>query len=203
MDSPALIKIVRAFIAIDIPEDVRLALSRRQASFRDALTSDHGRGRDVRWADPEGMHFTLKFLGEITAAQAEQVTLALSRIRDFEPFEAVLKGFGFFPSAREPRVFWAGVEPASALKALAARIERELGEAGFEPERRPFSPHLTLARFKSSTPQPALRASAERGAGDTLGRLRVSEFFLIESKLSAGAPAAYRKIARFPCASNE
>lgn len=183
---------MRAFIAIDLPEAVRVTLRAKQAEFRAAT-----RGDDFRWTRPEGVHLTLKFLGEISARQAEQVRKALGAIGSFEPFPIEVKGFGFFPDPRRPRVFWAGLEAPPALEELARRIEAAMEKQGFAPDERPFRPHLTLARFKNPRPHPALE-SLIQGQNDTsLGRFEVAEFFLFESKLSPGG-AEYRKLVRFP-----
>jgi RNA 2',3'-cyclic 3'-phosphodiesterase len=181
---------MRSFIAIDLPEGILAALARQQQSFRPAC-------RDARWTRPEGIHLTLKFLGEVSDAQLKAVTEALAGLGAFENFPVEVRGFGFFPDARRPRVFWAGVEAPEALVRLAARAEEAMEKLGFAREQRTFNPHLTLARFPSPRPQPELAALAERQKDLSLGRFEVSEFFLFESKLSPQG-AAYRKVARFP-----
>lgn len=184
---------MRAFIAIDLPENIHAELRRRQAEFR-ALCPD------ARWTRPEGIHLTLKFLGEINDAQVRQVSDALAALGPLEPFAVEVKGFGVFPDARRPRVFWAGLEAPPALAKLAESVEERMEKLGFVREDRPFTPHLTLARFKNPRPQPALQQASEQlgGAGlPLLGRFEVSEFFLFESKLSPHG-AEYRKVARFP-----
>jgi 2'-5' RNA ligase len=181
---------MRAFIAIDLPEPLRAALGEAQQAFRSAC-------RDARWTRPEGIHLTLKFLGEISDAQTKQVVEALTQIGPLEPFLVEVQGFGFFPQVHRPRVFWAGVAAPPALAELAARVERHMEKIGFAREDRAFSPHLTLARFQVPRPQPELEAAvAARGAA-ALGRFEASEFFLFESKLSPQG-AQYRKVMRYP-----
>ena len=181
---------MRAFIAIDLPEPIHSELKRCQATFRAASP-------DARWTRSEGIHLTLKFLGEISDDQARKVTEALKELGPFEKFSVEVKGLGFFPDARRPRVFWAGVEAPPALGELAARVEGCMEKRGFEREGRDYRPHLTLARFKVPRPQPALVELAGRENQASLGRFEVSEFFLFESKLSPQG-AEYRKVARFP-----
>jgi 2'-5' RNA ligase len=181
---------MRAFIAIDLPEGIHRELARQQATFRDAC-------RDARWTRPEGIHLTLKFLGEITDAQVRQVTEALNALPNFEKFTVEVKGFGFFPDARRPRVFWAGVAVAPGLGQLAARVEDGMESLGFAREARAYSPHLTLARFAAPRPQPQLQELVARYADLSLGQFEVSNCFLYESKLSPHG-AEYRKVARFP-----
>jgi 2'-5' RNA ligase len=181
---------MRAFVAIDLPDAIHAALGRQQQEFRSAC-------RDARWTRPEGIHLTLKFLGEISDAQVEKVAAALSDLGKFEPFPIEVKGFGFFPNGHRPRIFWVGVEAPPSLAELAARVEASMEKLGFPREQRGFSPHLTLARFPVPRPQPALEALLARQADLELGRFEASEFFLFESKLSPQG-AQYRKLARFP-----
>lgn len=186
---------MRAFIAIDLPDAIRAVLREKQGAFRAVCP-------EARWTRPEGIHLTLKFLGEISEARVKQVSDALGALGPVEVFEIAVKGFGFFPDARRPRVFWAGLEAPPVLPELARRVEAALEPLGFPGEHRPFTPHLTLARFNIPRPQPALQELLERDPGGgpepaVLGRFAVSEFFLFESKLSPHG-AAYAKIARFP-----
>ena len=181
---------MRAFIAIDLPEALHTALAEAQQNFRSAA-------RDARWTRPEGIHLTVKFLGEISDAQTKQVVEALTQIGSFEPFSIEVKGFGFFPQAQRPRVFWAGVMAPPALTQLAAQVENRMEKIGFAREDRAFSAHLTLARFQVPRPQPALEAAIAARADTSLGAFNASEFFLFESKLSPQG-AQYRKVVRFP-----
>jgi 2'-5' RNA ligase len=181
---------MRAFIAIDLPEPLPAALAEVQQVFRGAC-------QDARWTRPEGIHLTLKFLGEISDAQTRQVVEALGQIGAFEPFSVEVTGFGFFPQAQRPRVFWAGVAAPPALAELAARIEGHMEKIGFAREDRAFSPHLTLARFQVPRPQPALEAAVAARTNVSLGKFTASEFILFESKLSPQG-AQYRKVMRFP-----
>jgi 2'-5' RNA ligase len=181
---------MRAFIAIDLPDTVRAALADAQQQFRGACP-------EARWTRPEGIHLTLKFLGEISDAQAKQIVEALDLVGAFESIPVEVKGFGFFPQPKRPRVFWAGVTAPPALGELAARVETHLEKVGFAREDRVFSPHLTLARFQVPRPQPALEAAVAAKAGASLGKFEVSGFYLFESKLSPQG-AQYRKVMRFP-----
>ena len=186
---------MRAFVAISLPEPLRAALFERQSTFRAACGGV--RGDEIRWTRPEGIHLTLKFLGEISDQQVRQVTEALKMLRTFQKFVIELKGFGFFPDARRPRVFWAGVVSPPDLSALANRVEHLIESLGFTREEHAFTPHLTLARFKRPRPQPALEALIGQQGDASLGEFEVSEFFLFESRLSPRG-AEYLKIARFP-----
>ena len=185
---------MRCFIAVDLPASIRQALSEQQTAFRAALS---GRDAGARWTRPEGIHLTLKFLGEVPEGQVETIKETLAAVGVLEEFPIEVKGFGFFPSAPRPKVFWVGVVAPPALGELAARVETAMQDLGFAREDRAFTPHLTLARFKIPHSQPGLEALVEKRADASLGRFRVSEFFLFESKLSPHG-AEYRKLARFP-----
>src|SRR6516164_8505862 len=131
---------MRSFVAVDLPEPIKTAISDEQRALRTAARVTSGRMEDMKWTRPEGIHLTLKFLGEISAQQVTQVTSALAGLGTFEPFVLEVKGFGFFPVARRPRVLWVGVEPSPALVELAHRVEAAMKGLGFAAEDRTFSP---------------------------------------------------------------
>jgi len=185
---------MRLFIAIDLPDSVRAALGREQARLRDACA---GR-RDIRWTRPEGLHLTLKFLGEVVAARVPEIMDALGPLR-FQPFEIEVARFGFFPSARRPRVFWVGLQAPPALGDLARGVEAAMESLGFARENRPFRPHLTLARIEDQRPETALEATLQKAGVSEFGRFTVIDFSLFESKLRPGG-AQYSRIASFPSA---
>ena len=181
---------MRAFVAVDLPEEIRAALRRKQAAFRSVSPG-------ARWTQPEGIHLTLKFLGEVAEPKVGEVLQCLKKLDSFEPFAIRVKGFGFFPDGRRPRVFWVGIEESAKLLVLAERVDKATESIGFAREERAFRPHLTLARFREPQAQPALQAAISQDVDQDLGSFDVSEFFLFESKLSPQG-AAYRKIERFP-----
>jgi len=184
---------MRAFVAIDLTEEIRAALAREQARLKSAC----GHNRDIRWTRSEGLHLTLKFLGEIDKERAPSVVAALQGLSGFDPFEVEVKGFGFFPDARRPRVFWVGLQAPGALDELAERVETALERLGFPRGHRPFKPHLTLARFDRPKSPAALTAAVGSSAAPSFGSFEVGEFFLFESRLRPGGPE-YFKLARFP-----
>ena len=181
---------MRAFIAIDLPESIRAALRGKQAAFRSASLG-------ARWTQPEGIHLTLKFLGEISDTQVREASERLKRLGPFEAFALRVKGFGFFPDGRRPRVFWVGIETSANLIRLAEQVDAAMEGIGFAREDRAFRPHLTLARFREPQAQPALQAAVSREGEQDLGSFEVSQFFLFESKLSPQG-AQYLKVERFP-----
>ncbi|MDE3178205.1 MAG: RNA 2',3'-cyclic phosphodiesterase [Acidobacteriota bacterium] len=189
---------MRVFAAIDLPFAVRSELGRAVADFRAALLNLGGKDSSVRWVNPDGIHLTLKFLGEISESRVQQVTAALAKASSFPSFEIEIRGFGFFPSSKKPRVFWAGIEAPPELRQLASMVDEAMAGLGFPIEKQEYSPHLTLARFKTTPPQPALESIAKDHATRSFGRVEVDSFFLFESRLAAGRPAEYRKLRAFP-----
>jgi len=145
---------LRTFIAIDIPEPQK----ERIASLQDRLRRLGGR---IGWTRPEGIHLTLKFLGDVEEERVPLVAEAVARAASSTaPFEIEIAGAGAFPNLRRPRVLWVGItEPTGRLKGLARAIEQELVPLGFPPEGRDFSPHLTLGRVKDPRDvEPVVRA---------------------------------------------
>jgi len=181
---------MRAFIAIDLPENIRSTLGRKQSVFRSASP-------DARWTQLEGTHLTLKFLAEISDRKVREVSESLKKLGPLEPFAIRVHGFGFFPNGRHPRVFWVGIEESTSLIRLAEQVDNAMATLGFAREERAFRPHLTLARFRTQQAQPALQAAISEQGEQDLGSFEVSEFFLFESKLSPHG-AEYRKVERFP-----
>ena len=183
---------MRAFVAIDISDQVRRAI----AELLDGLRPlDSG----VRWSRPEGLHVTLKFLGEISAEQAEAARQGLAAVRGPVPFPVAIRGAGYFPNERAPRVVWLGVEAGPELAELAGAVEAALSSLGFPKENRPFSPHLTLARLRAPGRVPAVQEALRRRQPVELGTFEAAAFHFYESKPAAGG-TVYQKIADFPLA---
>lgn len=103
----------------------------------------------IKWVDENNLHLTLKFLGDTSVGQVDEIKNALQEItRRFATFYFRLNGLGFFKTKGMPRVLFVKIEEAEMLRELAAEIDEQLARLGFEKENRPFSPHLTLARIK-------------------------------------------------------
>ena len=181
---------MRLFIAIEISQEVRAALAVLLKEFR-AIAPQ------VKWVHPENMHLTLKFLGETDSSKLSAMQAALTAIRSSQPINLHFRGLGFFPNAKRARVFWAGMEASPNLPALAAEIDQAMHRLGFPLEDRPFSPHLTLARFQPPGLPPKLAAAAQEDASHEFGSLVAREFQLIESKLKP-AGAEYTTLQSFP-----
>jgi 2'-5' RNA ligase len=182
---------VRTFIAVELSEAVRRALGR----VRDRVSI---RDRAVRWVRPASIHLTLKFLGEIDLGSVPAVSEGLEHAAlTVEPFSFAVRGFGCFPHARNPRVFWAAVEPSDeGLAVLNGNIEREMAKLGFKREKRAFKPHLTLARIKGPTGSFPLE---DLGGEDVIAEQDVDEVILFQSELKPSG-AVYVPLATVPLA---
>ena len=136
---------LRTFIAIELDQELKATLADIQARLRGVVPP-----RAVRWVQLEGIHLTLKFLGDTPLDKVEQVKSALVQAAGQIPaFTVTVGGVGCFPDARRPRVVWVGVqEPSGSLARLWQAVESHVAPLGFPIERRPFSPHLTLGRVQ-------------------------------------------------------
>ena len=149
----------------------------------------------VTWVPPEKLHITLQFLGEADTARAGSLGDALdAAVRGARPFEILLSGGGAFPDLQHPRVLWIGVERHPALELLANDVARAMARFGFEPELRPFHPHITVGRAAKDAPAGALSAVAgELAATDYASVIPVERVDLMES-MPGGAYRTARRV---------
>jgi 2'-5' RNA ligase len=191
---------MRIFIALDIDDAIRS----RIAVFLDGV---RGFAPEARWVRPESLHVTLKFIGNKSIEEVEEIKHALIRI-PAAAIEISFRGYGFFPTPKAPRVFWIGVEAGPQIAALAKLVDEATAVLGVPREEHAFSPHLTLARRggsgspgwrKGDAPNQSFQRLQEKLAAlpaPEFGRMSAREFFLFESQLGPGG-ARYTKIARF------
>jgi 2'-5' RNA ligase len=181
---------VRAFVALVLDLEVRSAIEKLVASLRPRVPG-------ARWIRPEGVHLTLRFLGDTPPARVDQLRPALAAAASgCEPFEAPVAGLGTFPGpGKPPRILWLGIRVPPPGLALQAACERAAVAAGFPPEERPFHGHLTLARFRERVSRPALPPV-------DLGSARLETLSLLRSDLRPGG-AVYSPIERFPLSGPE
>jgi 2'-5' RNA ligase len=134
---------IRSFLAFDIENDT--CVNRLAAAQRQLLRT----GADVKLVEPQNIHITIRFLGNITPTMVERIFDEM-RQDQFTPFNVQIKGLGAFPNIRYPRVIWAGItQGANQLKNIFSQLEPKLRSLGFVPDTRGFSPHLTIARVRS------------------------------------------------------
>jgi 2'-5' RNA ligase len=178
---------MRVFVAADVPPEIRTALSEVQRTLRRF-------SRSARWVAADSIHITLKFIGEAADDRVADIDTALRGLA-WTPFEASVRGIGFFPSGRSPRVCWAGLD-AAPIAALAAEIDARLEAAGFENEKRPFRPHLTLARSRNQAIEEAVVTAASQYSRRDFGSFIVDRIFLFQSTLKPSG-AVYGKLKEY------
>jgi len=192
---------IRAFIAIELPPEIRQALSEIEHEIQNRTGA--GAQKAVRWIAAENMHLTLKFLGEVSRANMQILAQMLRTEASRHPtFDFSVGGLGAFPNLRRPRVIWVGAEAPAHLKKLQKAIEAEIRQLGYPTEQRPFSPHLTLGRITQNA-RPEEVSQTARALGEmkvgTIGRIHVTHLHLFRSDLRAGG-AVYSKLFSFKLA---
>jgi RNA 2',3'-cyclic 3'-phosphodiesterase len=181
---------MRLFIAVPLPESVKIALETASASLGQNLP----RGA-IRWVRPAQMHLTLRFLGETAVSQLPSLQDQLTQLTSQHPsFVLQLNGIGVFPSRKKPRVVWAGLGgEVAALQALQAGLATRLLNLGWPQEKRPFRPHITLGRVKDAKKAQKLRLDVAL-AGLEIG---VTAVHLVQSELRpSGAVYTVKQIAK-------
>ena len=192
---------MRLFIALDIDDAIR----ERIARFVEGVS---GFAPDARWAKPESMHVTLKFIGEQPEPAVDQIKHALATVASVAA-DIRFRGYGFFPTAKSARVFWIGMEAGPQLADLASGVDDKMATLGVPKEDRVFSPHLTLARgagasgsprrSKTDVPNRNFQRLQEKLAAlptPEFGSMTAREFFLYQSQLSPKG-SKYTKLAAF------
>lgn len=165
----------RLFVAIDLPEHIKAELDMLEIGMPGA-----------NWVAEEQRHITLRFIGEVDGSTMREIKSALQDI-EVEPFDLLLEGVGHFPPRGTPTVLWAGIEKHETLIRLRNKIENTIVQLGFEPEKRKFSPHITLARLRNA-PIQAIGAFLTQHAQFKTEPFDVTEFQLFSSQLTPKGP---------------
>ncbi len=192
---------MRLFVALEITSSARENLAALIDNLRAVAPQ-------AKWVRPENLHVTLKFIGEVPDTKTAEVASILrvlcgvyQGVRS-QPVNLCFRGLGFFPDHKRPRVFWVGIEASANLKRLSADIGKATEKLGIPSERRPFSPHLTLARFEPPRLPEKLSAAIQQSAKRDFGSLHACEFHLIKSKLKSSG-AEYTTLESFAFAAAE
>ena len=180
---------MRLFTAIDLPADVIENL--------DALLTRLKPSARIHWSPPENLHITTKFIGEWPEERLAELITVLRALPARTAIPITIEELGFFPNARAPRVFWAGVHGGETLAQLARETEDALAALGILKEQRAYSPHLTLARIKTPGKQPGLLQAVEKLTSAEFGRFSADRFFLYRSKTTPTG-SVYTQVAEFP-----
>lgn len=183
---------IRAFIAIELPEKIIASISNIQESLRSY-------GFKVRWVRPQNIHLTLKFLGNVTEAEAEAIGRALTAsANDFAPLTIAAKGLGVFPGIKRPRVLWVGVGgQINELIQLQQSLDEKLAGIGFPREKRAFKGHLTMGRVKAKIDPKRLLEAIREFAGFESEPFVADKVILFKSDLQPTG-AIYTKLLEAP-----
>lgn len=175
----------RLFTAIEIDSEARQRIAAQQQRLQDDL-----REASLRWVRPEHLHLTLTFIGEVTDDLAAAIVKVMHRDIPRRPFQIELAGFGVFPSRGAPRALWLGVQRgADEVVALQQILAGRLHELGTPLEPRPFSPHLTLARWRGRGGRASERPRHLGVSHERVAIVDVGAAGLVQSRLSSDGPA--------------
>jgi 2'-5' RNA ligase len=170
----------RAFISIDLA---------RIQEVEDLIASLKTADPTLKVVDPGQIHITLKFLGETAESKVPAIVEAMNgAAQGVEPFTVSLRGAGAFPSKNRMRVVWVGLNDTLPMGTMATRLDESLSQQGFERERRPFAPHLTVARAKVESSNPTVRQIIENNAQNDFGTIFVDRIRLKKSVLTKCGP---------------
>ena len=179
---------LRLFVAAGVPEEHLDNIEECTKEIRDTV-------KEARWTPKQNQHITLKFLGGTDADLLPAVTDVCRDVaKGYRPFQVWISGLGAFPSIKRARVLWMGIDdPYKGLDGIAGDLDRSLGNLGFTPETRAYTPHLTLARFKAAKrlidPLPEVPLDASP--------IGIDHVSLYRSRVSS-AGAVYESLERFP-----
>lgn len=177
---------MRAFIAIELPPEIKNSLAELQNQLKSS-------GADVKWVKPDNIHLTLKFLGEIDQSKLDKISKILEDIsREKKSFPLRLASVGAFPKINYPRVIWAGIDAGdSETKEIAKELEAEIAKVGIPKEDRPFSSHITIGRTRTTLNQEKLvqiLKILEHNLGNKKWEFMVTKITLFKSTLTPKGP---------------
>jgi 2'-5' RNA ligase len=178
---------MRLFVAVDVDDRTRARVARVIDRLRSEVEAAQSVAR-VSWIAPDRLHLTLQFIGEVSESVTAAVQTRLRPAFEMPAFEMRFGRIGTFPPGGRPRVVWLGIDRGSdGLAALHEDVQRRLEDVAFSRDSRPFSPHLTVARFKHG----GTRADTERIARLALepaGGCTIDHVTLYQSRLSPRGP---------------
>jgi len=176
---------LRSFTAIRLPAEIQQAIAQSTSGLQRALPKPL-----VRWVPVQNIHLTLKFFGDVSPANLEQLAEALqAEAAGHAAFPVSVGGLGAFPNPRRARILWIGLEAPAGLAALQRGLESAAARMGYEAENRPFSPHLTIGRVGQSVTAADLqkiRSALEGTAVGQLGTFQVEAVSIFKSDLQPG-----------------
>ncbi len=183
--SEGMSEVVRMFIAVDLDDEV---LKERISRIIESLK---GTKADLKPVELENLHITLRFLGNTPITMLDDLENAIRKSieeSNAKQHEILIKGIGVFPNLNKPRVIWLGVEGGETLAAIASKLETKIRRLGFAPERKGFTPHITLARVKSSRNLPSLVKWIQNMQDIEVGVFKVRSIRIKQSILRPSGP---------------
>lgn len=185
----------RSFIAVRFSDEVIAALDDLQSRLKKAV----GPRAKVKWVEAKNIHLTLQFLGDVEVKVIEEMGGFLKEaFSNNPPFELRLSGLGAFPTPRKPRVVWVGIKAGiGELKALSDAVHQVTEAFGFEREKRPFKPHVTLGRLRDPRRSSGISEGLERTAEAEAGSCQIDVVHLVASELTPAGPI-YTTLDSFP-----
>ncbi|HEV3255574.1 MAG TPA: RNA 2',3'-cyclic phosphodiesterase [Gemmataceae bacterium] len=174
---------IRTFVAVDLGKAIRA----RTVALQETLART---GTEVKWVEPENLHVTLLFLGEVDDREVPRVCqIVAAETQKHVAFAMSVEAAGCFPNPRRPRVLWVGIgEGTQPLCALHDALEIPLQDLGYRREERRYTPHVTLGRVKSDRPTDQLAVALARQAGWKGGEITVRELLVMSSELTPKGP---------------
>ncbi|MDW7739473.1 MAG: RNA 2',3'-cyclic phosphodiesterase [Bacillota bacterium] len=171
--------VLRLFIAVDLSDKQKHEVLNMQHRASEYLEG-------IKWVKPEGMHLTLKFIGETEEHKITEIKSAMDKaFMNYEPIETVFGGCGVFPNLSRARIFWVDVSRGKeALNRLASSIDSELILYGFEPEKRDYRPHLTIGRARYPLPDKLVKIFLEQEEYFESPPNNICEVILYQSRLT-------------------
>lgn len=174
---------IRSFLAIEIPQSVL-------GKIREVQEELGTIGADIKWVEPENIHLTLKFFGNIEETSIDLIIKSAEEVMvSFAPFTLKVKDIGGFPNLKNPRVIWVGiVDNEKILSKFHKMLESRFEKIGFRGEDRAFQPHLTLGRVRSARGKAELIKRMEKFKGNDFGEFEVDKVVLFKSDLTKEGP---------------
>ena len=178
---------MRTFIAVDFSPEIIRKINEIIVYFKTQTPE-----RAFKWVEPENLHLTIKFLGEVPEKKIEQIkSLIKETLDDFKSFQIGVEKMGMYPNAQKPRVIWLGITGAEPLKDIHKMLESQLQKADIQPDKRSFSPHLTIARIRRNADVQSVKEIGEtlsKFRVGSLGTCAVNHIVLYKSELTPQGP---------------
>jgi len=173
---------IRSFIAVELPEEIKTRLEQLEAQLKSETQTR------VKWVDPNSIHLTLKFLGNIDAGRTGEIIGAMEEaVKGIPPFRLAVKELGVFPNVRRVQVAWVGLSgEVDKLRQVQQRLESNLEQLGFAAESRAFTPHLTIARIRNQASPDERQKFGQLITGTSFdaGEISVDAISLMRSQLT-------------------